>query len=99
MRAPEGGAKVVGLEHTAGGGNEFGAGNVGGYNLFWIDRGTDTYRVDGQIPTSIIIDPPNGRMPSMTEAAQARLRAALSRPHPPQRRHCLVGRARRTGSL
>ncbi|MDE2924610.1 MAG: hypothetical protein OYL92_04735 [Acidobacteriota bacterium] len=75
---PEGGAKVVGLEHTAGGGNEFGAGNVGGYNLFWIDRGTDTYLVDGQIPTSIIIDPPNGRMPPMTDAAQAQLRAALA---------------------
>ena len=75
---PEGGAKVVGLEHTAGGGNEFGAGNVGGYNLFWIDRGTDTYRVDGKIPTSIIIDPPNGRMPAMTPAAQQRMRAAIS---------------------
>ena len=75
---PEGGAKVVGLEHTAGGGNEFGAGNVGGYNLFWIDRGSDTYRVDGQIPTSIIIDPPNGRMPPMTEAAQERMRATFA---------------------
>ena len=75
---PEGGAKVVGLEHTAGGGNEFGAGNVGGYNLFWIDRGTDTYRVDGKIPTSIIIDPPNGRMPAMTEAAQERMRATFA---------------------
>ena len=74
---PEGGAKVVGLEHTAGGGNEFGAGNVGGYNLFWIDRGSDTYRVDGQIPTSIIIDPPNGRMPAMTAEAQQRMREAL----------------------
>ncbi len=73
----EGGAKVVGLEHTAGGGNEFGAGNVGGYNLFWIDRGTDTYMVEGKIPTSIIIDPPNGRMPAMTAAAQENLRQAL----------------------
>ena len=70
---PEGGAKVVGLEHTAGGGNEFGAGNVGGYNLFWIDRGTDAYRVDGQIPTSIILDPPNGRMPAMTPAAMKKM--------------------------
>ena len=81
---PEGGAAVVGLEHTAQGGNEFGAGNVGGYNLFWIDRGTDTYRVDGQIPTSIIIDPPNGRMPPMTPAAQERMRqlfVSLARPN------------------
>ena len=76
-RPPEGGAKVVGLEHTAGGGNEFGAGNVGGYNLFWIDRGTDTYRVDGKIPTSIILDPPNGRMPAMTPAAMKKMMDAF----------------------
>jgi hypothetical protein len=66
---PEGGAKVVGLEETATGGNEFGAGNVGGYNLFWIDRGSDTFIVDGKIPTSIIVDPANGRMPAMTPTA------------------------------
>ena len=72
---PEGGAKVVGLEHTATGGNEFGAGNVGGYNLFWIDRGSDTYTVDGKIPTSIIVDPPNGRMPPMTPEAMKRMMA------------------------
>ena len=69
---PAGGSKVVGLEHTATGGNEFGAGNVGAYNLFWIDRGTDTYTIDGKIPTSIIIDPPNGRMPSMTPEAMGK---------------------------
>jgi hypothetical protein len=66
---PEGGSKVVGLEHTATGGNEFGAGNVGAYNLFWMDRGTDTITIDGKIPTSLIVDPPNGRMPSMKPAA------------------------------
>ncbi len=74
---PEGGAKVVGLEHTATGGNEFGAGNVGGYNLFWIDRGTDAYTVEGKIPTSIILDPPNGRMPPMTAEAQKNMAALL----------------------
>ncbi len=65
----EGGSAVVGLEHTATGGNDFGAGNVGGYNFFWIDRGSETFMVDGKIPTSIIIDPPNGRMPPMKPAA------------------------------
>lgn len=75
---PEGGAKVVGLEETATGGNEFGAGNVGGYNLFWIDRGSDTFTVDGKIPTSIIVDPPNGRMPAMTPEAQKELMARFS---------------------
>ncbi|MEE2776085.1 MAG: hypothetical protein VYE73_04900 [Acidobacteriota bacterium] len=75
---PAGGAKVVGLEHTATGGNEFGAGNVGAYNLFWIDRGTDTFTVDGKIPTSIIVDPPNGRMPAMTPKATQDLMARFA---------------------
>ena len=66
---PVGGAPVFGLEDTATGGNEFGAGNVGAYNLFWIDRGSDAFAVDGKLPTSIIVDPPNGRMPPMRPAA------------------------------
>ena len=48
------------------------AGNVGGYNTFWIDRGTDAFSVDGKFRTSIIIDPKNGRRPPMTADAQAR---------------------------
>ena len=64
---PEGGSKVVGLEETEGGGNEFGAGNVGAYNLFWMDRGTDVNVIDGKIPTSILIEPKNGRMPPLTK--------------------------------
>ena len=75
---PPGGAKVVGLEDTETGGNEFGAGNVGGYNLFWIDRGTEAFTVDGKIPTSIIVDPPNGRMPAMTPAAAKDMMARFS---------------------
>ena len=43
--------------------------NVGGYNNFWIDRGTKTIRTRR---TSLIVDPPNGRMPSMTPAGQRR---------------------------
>ena len=38
-------------------------GNVGAYNSFWIDRGTTV------VPTrrtSLVIDPPNGRLPAMT---------------------------------
>ncbi|HVR30058.1 MAG TPA: hypothetical protein VMS86_11045 [Thermoanaerobaculia bacterium] len=46
--------------------SEFGAGNVGGYNAFWIDRGSDAFNVDGEFRTSIIYDPPNGRQPPMT---------------------------------
>jgi len=47
------------------------SGNVGGYNTFWIDRGTDAFTVDGKFRTSIIVDPKNGRMPEMTETARA----------------------------
>lgn len=56
-------------------------GNVGGYNWFWIDRGTDTFELDGRRRTSIIVDPPNGRQPPLTpEAARmAEERAALYR--------------------
>ncbi len=81
---PEGGAKVVGLEETAGGGNEFGAGNVGAYNLFWMDRGSDVYTIDGKVRTSILIEPANGRMPAMTRQAreeQMALFASLTRPN------------------
>ncbi len=44
-------------------------GNVGGYNNFWMDQGT---RDVGTRRTSLIIDPPNGRLPIATEAGQAR---------------------------
>ena len=47
------------------------AGNVGGYNNFWIDRGTAAFNVDGKFRTSILIDPKNGQMPARTEQAQA----------------------------
>jgi hypothetical protein len=51
------------------------AGNVGGYNTFWIDRGNDAFAVDGKFRTSILIDPKNGQMPPMTPEAQKRLTA------------------------
>ena len=44
-------------------------GSVGGYNNFWMDRGT---RVIGTRRTSLIIDPSNGRLPEMTEEGTAR---------------------------
>jgi hypothetical protein len=75
---PAGGAKVFGLEDTETGGNEFGAGNVGGYNLFWVDRGTEAFTVDGKVPTSIIVDPPNGRMPPMKPEAQKAMMARFA---------------------
>ena len=47
------------------------AGNVGGYNTFWIDNGDETFAIDGQHRTSIIHDPPNGRLPKLTPQGQA----------------------------
>jgi hypothetical protein len=55
------------------------AGNVGGYNNFWIDNGTRYVTVDGRKRMSIIVDPPDGRVPPLTEAARQRA-ARTSRP-------------------
>jgi hypothetical protein len=48
--------------------------NVGGYNNYWIDqeRGTDVIMVDGQHRTSLIVDPPDGRIPPLTAEARKR---------------------------
>jgi hypothetical protein len=64
---------------VGGDGSTGAAGNVGGYNNFWVDPG-DTYnKVDGQYRTSIIVDPPDGRIPQIlpeaTKRNAARLRA------------------------
>jgi hypothetical protein len=78
---PEGGAPPVGI------GDEFretsGAGNVGGYNNFWVDPGNDVFNIDGKFRTSIIIKPDNGRIPSLTPPAlqQAMERRKLRRPN------------------
>jgi hypothetical protein len=42
-----------------------GSSGTGGYNVLFVDRGTQLARVDGQARTSLIIDPPDGRMPPM----------------------------------
>ena len=55
------------------------AGNVGGYNSFWIDRGSGAFRIDGKWRTSIITDPGNGRRPEMTPAAKQRAAARAKR--------------------
>jgi hypothetical protein len=53
----------------------------GSYNQFWIDSGTKTV---GTRRTSLIIDPPNGRMPSTTPDGQRRAEASREyrREHP-----------------
>ena len=56
-------------------------GTPGFYNNFWLDRGTSTV---GTRRTSLIVDPPNGRMPPLTADGQnrANARRAYRREHP-----------------
>ena len=56
-------------------------GSVGAYNNFWIDRGTRTI---GTKRTSLIVDPPDGRIPPLTPDGQQRAdaRQEYRREHP-----------------
>lgn len=65
-------------ERTAAGGNvdSRADGTPGFYNDFWLDTGTRTI---GTRRTSLIIDPPNGRLPALTGSAMARV--ARNRAH------------------
>jgi hypothetical protein len=48
------------------------AGNVGDYNQFWYDRGK---KVVGDKRTSLVVDPPDGRIPPLTPEAQKKVDA------------------------
>jgi hypothetical protein len=50
-----------------------GSAETGGYNNLFIDRGSQLARVDGVKRTSLIIDPPDGKTPPMTEEARKRI--------------------------
>ena len=52
---------------------------VGGYNNFWIDRGSKVVEIDGVKRSSLIVDPSNGRVPPLT----------------PERRQQFAGRGQR----
>jgi hypothetical protein len=49
-----------------------GSNGTGGYNILFIDRGTELARVDGVKRTSLIIDPPDGKEPPITPEARKR---------------------------
>jgi hypothetical protein len=53
-----------------------GGGSVGGYNRFWLNQGTTFTVVDGQIRTSIVVDPADGHVPPYNETARKRMAAA-----------------------
>lgn len=57
-----------------------GGGAVGGYNSFWLAEGNRVITVDGQKRSSIVIDPPDGKVPPMKKEAQQRNAAFLVRP-------------------
>src|SRR5262249_48526943 len=66
------------LIDSAKGGANYPPGGVVPYNEFWYDRGT---KVIGSKRTSLIVDPPDGRLPPMTAEGQKRAdaRAASDR--------------------
>ncbi len=84
------------------GGLQYPPGGVVPYNEFWYDRGT---KIVGSKRTSLIVDPPDGRLPAWTPEGQKRanLRAAAQREdqlgHPladswedrPLQERCIVG--------
>ena len=63
---------------VGGDGSTGAAGGVGGYNAFWLDPGSSYTVVNGEKRSSIVVDPPNGRVPPVTAAARARLVAGLA---------------------
>src|SRR5262245_33319806 len=55
-----------------------GGGVVGGYNHFWLQSGDKIITMEGQKRSSIIIDPPDGRVPAMKPSAAKRNQAYLA---------------------
>ena len=56
------------------------AGNVGGYNTGWLDPGSTYTVVNGEKRSSLVIDPPDGRVPPRTAPAASQGAAASARP-------------------
>lgn len=69
----------------------------GGYNSFWMDEGTDMAVVNGQIRSSLIIDPEDGQIPYRLWTRLkmfGAFRQFLTYDHPEQRplgERCIVG--------
>ncbi len=62
-----------------GDGSEGAAGNVGGYNGVFVDYGNSAFKLEGKWRTSILVDPPNGRMPPMTAEAMKKASVRMRR--------------------
>jgi hypothetical protein len=76
--------RAISADRTAppkgGDGSTGAAGNVGGYNNFWLDPGSSYTIVNGERRTSIVVDPPDGHVPPLTPAARVRVAARILRP-------------------
>jgi len=55
-----------------------GGGVVGGYNHFWLSEGSKYATVEGQKRSSIVIDPPDGRVPPTNDIGKKRNAAYLA---------------------
>ena len=72
-------------------------GAIGGYNTFWMDPGERMAVINGEIRSSIIVEPENGKLPWTPEALQmigARLSGGGQYDGPetrPMAERCLVG--------
>src|SRR5580704_13750948 len=56
-----------------------GSEGTGAYNVLFYDMGSGLMRVDGVKRTSMIVDPPEGKIPPALPQAQARNRGAAAR--------------------
>jgi hypothetical protein len=57
---------------------EAAGGAVGGYNGFWLDPGNKVIRIDGVARSSIIVDPPDGRIPALTGEGKQRMSGRMA---------------------
>jgi hypothetical protein len=82
---PNRGTLPVGGDHSVGTSyferlEKAGGGAVGGYDRLWLNQGSAYMMVDGQIRTSIVIDPPDGHVPPINAAARKRAAGARALP-------------------
>src|SRR6202011_4245473 len=54
-----------------------GSAYTAGYNNLFIDRGSELARVDGVKRTSLIIDPPDGKVPPLMDEGRKRISARV----------------------
>ncbi len=64
---------------VGGDGSTGAAGGVGGYNYFYIDAGDRVAVFNGEPRSSLVVDPPDGRFPPLTQAAQRAREEAAAR--------------------